>query len=709
MDKKHDLESLKELYRKAEDVDTGTFADMKTNLLMYSGEHYARKHATLLTRTREYQELPSEQKLRITKNHTLKICKSYVNNVVESAPGVVFSPKNDKELQDQKAAELHNAVWADAKERYDLQPKIEEWCEDFVTLGECAVKILWEPMAGDIVAYEQAVDAAGKPLFEEDGTTPKAGAAVYEGDFVFERIYGFNLLRSEGAKDMEESPFLISRKMVGKKDLVKQFPEHESKISDTKEDTYVVFDGNLGKYRKTDKEVLVKEYYFKKCVQYPQGYFFITCGEAILAEGELPGGVFPIVWQYFDRVQTSARGFSIIKTVRPYQAEINRASSKIAEHQITLGDDKLLIQTGTNVSSGVSLPGVRTVSYSGLKPDILQGRSGDQYLNYMTSQIKELYAVCDISEEEELKMNTDPNLIIYRAAHQKRKFVRYHKRFERFLKGVAKTYISLAKLYMPEQRIVEAVGRREIVNISEFKGAPDSGYELRLEPQAEDIETKLGRQIFMNQILQYVGSKLDKEDIGKIIRSAPYSNVEEIFGDMTLNYDMATNIILALDRGQMPAFSKDQDHLYILKRLTNRMLLSDFMYLPPQVQALYVQRRGLHEEMQAQIIKETQMLESGFIPTAGYLVACDFYVPINPEDPSKTKRVRLPSASLQWLIDKLATQGQTLDALEDTNQGLVAELANRVTEIGGNQPLAQAPGAPISQAAIGEATQPSLA
>jgi hypothetical protein len=257
--------------------------------------------------------------------------------------------------------------------------------------------------------------------------------------------------------------------------------------------------------------------------------------------------------------------------MRPYQAEINRAASKIAEHQITLGDDKLIIMDGTKISPGVGLPGVRSINYSGAKPDILNGRDGSQYLAYMQAQIEELYQVMDVAEmlvdEKAGPGQLDPYSLIFKAASEKKKFARYARKFERFLIRVCQTYLKLAKLHMSEEQVVYAVGKPEQVNISEFKNANDLCYEVKVEAQANDIETKLGHQLILSQLVQYTGTKLDKQDIGKIVRLMPYANMEQGLADLTVDYDSLTNDILALDRGERPPIHEYDDHVYSAKRV----------------------------------------------------------------------------------------------------------------------------------------------
>ena len=700
--KKHDINALEALYIDAESCDQEVFSEMRSNLLLISGEHYSRKNSNFYRRIRDSKDLNDQQKLRLTKNHTQFITKTYANNIISLAPGVGFEPKNESELSDQKAAELHHSVWLDLREKGNLEEKEDEWCDDFIGLGEVATKIFWDPSAGKLKAFHQKVDDTGAPMFgPSPGMDPMTGQEmqgalipdpsrpVYAGDFVYEDLYGFNLLRAPEARDMKMSHYLIIRKMVPKDKALLLAGDDESKkkfVQEGSDRTFVVFDAMNTGYRQVKGDVLIKEYYFRPCAQYPKGYFYIATGEGILAEGELPGGIFPIVWQYFDKMPTMPRGRGPVKIMRPYQAEINRAASKMAEHQITLGDDKLLIQNGTKVAAGIALPGVRSINYTGMEPGILQGRDGSQYLAYMQSQIEELYRVMGVAEDSMPENGQiDPYSRLFMAASKKKRFQRYIKRYERFLVNVAKISLSLAKIHLPDDAVIYAAGKKEQVNIAEFKNSNELCYEVKISAQSDDVDTKMGQQLMLNHVLQYVGPQMDKESIGKLIKAMPYANLDDSFSDLTLDYECATNDILALDRGELPPVHEYDDHVYEVKRLVSRKKQADFKFLSPQIQNNYANLISQHEQAEAMRQQKIMAAKSEYIPSGGYMVVCDLYVG-DPQNPDKTRRARIPYESLAWLIQQLESQGQSLQQLESMNQGAVAQMADMISRKPGAPP-----------------------
>ncbi len=677
-----EIGDLEKLYNEANQVDSQIFSEQKSNLLLVSGDHYSKgKRKEINQRIRDNRSLTEEQRLRITKNHIQKITDTYINNILTHAPGVTVVPDLDNELTDQKAAELHLAIWQDAKQRHKIKSKVRDWCKDFVEIGEVAVKITWDASKGDLLGFEQPVLEEGQEPDPEMKPTP-----IFSGDFVFEKVYGFNLLRAPEAKSMDESRYIIIRKMVNAKDLKKRYENDETKakfVQKSEDETFVVFDGSTNDYTVSKTDILVKEYYFKPCVEYPNGYFYITTKEGVLEEGEIPFGIFPIIYQQFDSVQTSARGRSKIKQLRPWQIEINRCSSQVATHQITLGDDKLVTNTAGKVEHGGTLPGIRVVKVpGGGNLTVLPGRTGDQFLPYLQSQISELYAVANVDEigQDKQDNSTEPMVMLFKSIKQKKAFSMYIEKFEEFLIEVTETYLKLAKEYLPDERVIPAIGRREIVNIAEYRSSENLGYRIKCEAQSEDAESKMGKQMVLNHALQYVGGQLSSDDIGKILKNMPFANVDGVFDDLTLDYENARNDMLALDRGEQAPVNPYDNHDYLIKKLSNRMRQADFRYLDPMIQQLYAQKLTEHEQFKAAALQEIQMAESGFIPTGGYLVKADLYVTTAD---GKNKRATVPYESLQWLIQKLEQQGLAQEELEKMQMGAQADIANQLINNGG--------------------------
>jgi hypothetical protein len=715
-DKKHKVSDLNAMYLEGEAADQELFAEQRSNIQLVMGQHYGKKNTKFWDRLRTNKDVSNEQKIRLTKNHIRKVVHIYRNSITSYAPGVTAQPKDKSNMQNQKAAELVNAVWADYKTRQDWTRFLNNLASDYVGIGEVAVKIFFDPLAGKFLGYEQEVDETGQPVFDETGQPAASQNARFSGDVKIERLFSFNIIRPAGAKSLDEAEWLCHRKMVDIKDLknminASEMPDEEkqktiSKISETQDQTYVVLDGSTGNYKQTKNQTMIKEWFFKSCPQYPMGYFYITCGDVSLFEGELPFGVFPIVMTGFDEVPTSPRFRSIVKQLRPNQVEINRVASTIAETQITLGWDKVLVQNGTKLLPGTSFPGVRSFQYSGIAPIVLEGRTGAQYLEYMNSQIDELYRIALIDEQQiEKEANFDVYSMLNRSIKDKKKFSLYTDGFEGFLRKVFSAYIALRQKYSTPEDLIPAIGKSEAINVQEFKGVSDLSYSIVAEPQTGDAESKLGKQMMIQHVIQFVGTQLAQKDLGKLIRMMPYANDEKILEDMTMEYDFVENLMLAIERGEAPQINNNVDCDYVINKLVSRTVKSDYQFLSPQVQQMYQNTIKTYEQVKADQLIKLKQAQSEFIPSSGYLVACDFYV-TDPASPEKLpKRARIPSEALDWLLKQLQAQGTTQETMTQMPQGAATDIIEMAGTKAAQQMAQQAVNQPQTRTQTGLAQQ----
>lgn len=687
------------MYKEGEQCDSEVFSEQRSNLLLVSGNHYNKKNSAYWNRIRESKSLTSEQKLRLTKNHIYRISKIRKNLILTHAPGVKILPAQERDSQSQKSAELNQAVWEFAKVQQRMQIKTQQFASDYFDIGEVVAKVWWNPNGGALKGFNQATDEQGQPQIDEQGQpAPDKESPVFEGSLEIEREFAFNLLRDANVKTMHDSPHLTIRKMVNVDKLKEMLPEDDEKqkfITEGKDETYIIFDANKQNYQREKGITTLKETYFRPCTQYPMGYYYIWLDAGILFEGELPFGIFPLVYEGHDETPTTARHRSPIKQLRPYQIEINRAASMQAETQLTLGSDKIILQAGAKLTPGEVLPGVRAYHSTGRDPTILEGRTGEQYSGYISANITEIYQAAMIPEEMEEKQSTDPWSELFKSMKQKKKFVMDAEKFEGFLSRLTMVYLDLARHYFPDDMLIPAIGKSEIINISEFRNTDKLNYRVKAEPMSDDINSVMGKTLMLNHILQYASSSMDKDDIGKMIRLMPFANQEKSFDDFTLDYDRSENVILALDRGEAPQpiqYDKDE---YMIKKLSARMAKPDFPTLHQQIQMNYTNMIAIYEQQAAQKAQKIQAMEADFIPTDGPMIKVAWYIK-DPTNPERSVQATLPANSINWLVERLKDQSGLTDAQAGLNSGSQAQIADKYAQ---QQPQTQPyqPGMPTNR------------
>jgi hypothetical protein len=681
---KFTLDKLNKLYETGKNVDRDLFSEQRTNILLRMGDHYKKNSGKVFEELRQRGIINREKKIRLTKNHIHRITNTYENSILESSPSVKAVPFNESETHDQKSAELNQSVIDWAKTSNSWAKRQAKFIHDFINIGEVFTKIRFDPDRG--------------PALKDE----KGEVVGNVGEFVIERVLGFDMKRNPEARSIEEVKWWIHDQMIMfddfKKLVGKLKPEIKDEVSTSHCKTMKIFDASTGRYRDVNNQVLVKELFYKPDAIHPNGRYVMFTEEHVISDDELPFGIYPIVASGFDEMTTSPRSSSIIRVCRPYQVEINRAASKMAEHQITLGDDKVYIQKGTKLSNGGYLHGVRAFQVSGKEPIIQPGRSGAQYLEYQLSQIREMYEASNLEFLlQDKQVVGDPYQLLFRAMKDKKRFVKYAEKYQQWEIDVFKPVLRMAKEYLEPGHIIRAAGRSEIINIEEFKRMDENGFEIKVVPQTGDVESQFGKILSITQTLQYAGGQLKPEQIGNLIKHLPFANESRIFESLTVDSDNAENVILALDRGQAVPVAPMEDHQFMMKALDHRMKKADFRFMDERIQLLYFQRMQEHQAIFAQQQLAIQQAQAGFIPTDGFLVTVNASWP-NPAT-NRVERLKIPSGALEWLVSKLQQQGTFVQEVSELPENVQSEIAQLPQIFGQSQ---------IDQPIINGAASPEL-
>ena len=662
------LEKLNKMFKDGERADSKLFSEQRTNILLRSGEHYNKhRQDRVIEDLRSRGVISRKQKIRLTKNHIHRVCNIYENSILETNPDTVAEPYNKDELQDVKEAQIANDIIDWVKECNNYSEKQENFAHDYTTIGETFAIVRFDETKG----VDYAIDG-------------ETNEKLKTGEFVIDRVFGFDMKRDPNARDANETKWWIREQMVDLEDFKVMAKEINNvgldpeKIEGSHKGTYKIFDGATGEYRECKDQVNVRELFYKPSIRYPNGWYAMFTDEMVIYQDELPYGIYPVITEGFDELTTSPRSSGIIRVCRPYQVEINRASSKMAEHQITLGDDKVFIQKGTKISSGGYMHGVRAFQVSGQQPVIQPGRNGAQYLDYQLSQIREMYEAANLEfVMADKEVIGDPYQLLFRSMKEKKRFAKYAEKFGRFEKKIFETVLRMAKHYLTPQHIAKICGPQELPNVQEFLDGESPKYQICVKPQSGDIETKFGKILGITQTLQYTGSQLDPEQIGNLIRQLPYGNDEQIFSTLTMNTDNAMNDILALDRGEQVQANVNDDHEFMIKSLQHRMKKSDFRFLNPEIQMNYKMKLTQHEMLARQRAQEALAAQNGMIPTGGFLTTVNASA-FNPNT-QRVERIKLPSNAIQWLVEQLTAQGnlmQDVGELPADSQGRVLQSPN---------------------------------
>ena len=684
--------TIPELNRKFEESKTNLaehLSECRSNNNLFIGNHFHKKQQKL-TRSLEANSISDDVKIRVTKNHINVVCKYIINSILSLAPTGIVGPKNPSEIQDVKAAEIHKTILEDYKYQNKIDAHIRRWAHDFVITGEVWLNVFWDANKGRKITPSPYYDLMGQ-LQQE--------APYFCGDVALERIFAWDI-RHDDAKSFDECSWVGYEKMVDPDVIRKAFPDHpdlEKAIKEDADDTFKVFESGTSKYKEVRGKVRLRQMYLRPCTDYPNGMYIFFTKEIELTRGELPvdqngNAFFPIKYVGFDEVPTSPRSLSIIHNIRPEQMQVNFCASAIAHTLSTVGWDKMIVPTGGEVEAGATKAGVRIFKVPGGKQaaDFIPGRAGEQFLGTMQQNITEIYNKTGVPENwDEKSSDADVMAVLYKNMRQRTRFSLYGKKFADFLVDVFEDVLRLKKSYMKDEEFFLVTGKMEYQNISEFRSLDDLGYQVKIEEGSEDLESRFGKFMGLSQIMQYLGTNLDDNAKGMVLRNLPFINGEEITSKMTINYDNARNIMLALDRGEVPPVSDIGDPLYVSEQLNSRMYKPDFRYLNPQIQEAYRQQVAAYNEIYNQKAAAVQRAQAGFIPADGPTVPIEgmYEETVGSNGQPKYVRLQLPQAAIQWLQGQLQSQGMALGNIQSLPLGQQAQVAEQFTNMQGMSPM----------------------
>jgi len=180
----------------------------------------------------------------------------------------------------------------------------------------------------------------------------------------------------------------------------------------------------------------------------------------------------------------------------------------------------------------------------------------------------------------------------------------------------------------------------------------------------------------LTQVLQY--GKLDERTTGMLIKEMPFVDGQRIAGHLALAHTEAENIILALDRGEMPTISMFDNNEVIVQELVRRMRQPDYKYIiskNPEIEQNYMTQYQERVENINRKMEELKNANMGVIPTGGPQIKVDAYIP-DPENPAKSVRATVDQKSFEWFIERLGQQGAMMSVMDDASVQAQIDMLN---------------------------------
>jgi len=707
-DNKYTSDELEEMIKNGKDAHARFFNESRTNVLIYGSDHYS-KMSDNLKRSIEKKfrsSLDEAERKKLTLNFIQSIMDKKINKIVGLAPGCIVTPYKSDDVHQCKEAKISDSVLKAIKKANNWNEISPLFVSDHQIIGEVWSYTYFDFDKGDIIGYEKKdlsglpdeerfeMDEMGQFVFDESDQPVEREEddpekPIFSGEVCIESIDGFNVCFEEGVRNFHESAWGSFDKPVHKNTLKYMIQEDEEfsvekkeklinllKSSDSNE--FLLFDRNNGSISDNKDMINVRYMFFRPSPKFPRGKIFVKLKEEIIWSLDLQKDInekpiFPLNMKRCKRTPGGARGYSPIRAGRSSQNEINRCVSKIAEHQVTLGDDKIVTAYSEGLAEGEKLLGIRHIKagkgFETFKH--IPGRTGEQYLPFLLFNVKHLHLVMEeVYEGEDKGGESDIKATLYKSIRQKTRYVLDAKNIEDFFIEISQTALELAKSYYPDEKVVQEAGACEAVNIQEFKALGPMDYNIALEPASDDVDSLFGKHLVLSETLQYASKQLGPENIGHILKESPWVDGDKLFGQLVVDEKESENIVLALDRGEFPEISEYDNNKEIIKQLIRRRKKGDWKMVQekdPKIKERYQMQYEYRQEIINKQMEQEKAINAGQIPMTGPLVSIDYYVnePKANGKGLKSVKEKLPVDAIKWTAERLKAQNMTIESIEN--------------------------------------------
>lgn len=714
-----DENDLQQMIFDGYNVDNAKYLDMRENLSMLAGYHYFNSVYTNNPLQEVHQELGrrthSIQNVRQVQNHLRYICDYKINNLVKHVPNVQVLPRTEGDVSLQKSAELYNSVWQYIYQTHHLKNSIVQWAKDLIELGEAICFVYWDIEKGQKVTMTQNEEGMNERILEQmlesdkvpdnikkdiqdmqrklQITKQQDNAKVeFTGGFNFRRVYPLHFIRPAGEISIDECNWLAIQTLMDKEFLKKHYKiENLDEEMSRLPQEFLVFEENAqNPYNLKKDKVVVTQMFWRPKPWMPYGWHVLYGANRILHESQLPYGIFPLIHTTYKSIGTSSRGYSLLQDLKPIQKRINLCISEMVKHQVTVGDDKILAPKNSQIEKGSRFHGVRLIEYNGVvPPQVLPGRSGDHFLAPLMSDLQMMYHIAgvpfspqqnsekqNLSPQQQQRGTRDPFAGIIESARQREKELLALDNFEHFITQVASKTLALSKFYLSNNALIPMIGKDERVNIRQFKIESPIKHVIKILPRTDDVNTFAGKQMVLNQALQYVGQNLPPEMMGVVLTNMPFLNDKEIFKDLTMDIKSANNMILAMDAGEGYIPQQFDNAPFMMQKLTTRMREADFKQLDERIQTHYYQVLNAYQNMIEEKQKAIQAQNQDQIPVGGYPINLPLKQNYQKQDGSAgTKPIQLMTDTISWLMQRLQQQSHNQEYMGKAQDIIASQIA----------------------------------
>jgi hypothetical protein len=428
-------------------------------------------------------------------NHIRPLMRTELSKMTSQKPTAIVVP-NSQDDEDVFAAEAAQAVYEGIYQGKKLDREIRRAVFWSVITGTGFLKVLWDPMAVDVVS-DQMGDLK---------VTPEMPYNVYVPDFRCETL--------------EEQPYLIHaqnfpvEKVRAMLSNVQGFDPSKI-IADTKSTDDPLSTVWLEMEGKTEFEdtVEVLEVWIKPGTdrRWPNGAMLTIASDQLIQYVEgwpYVHGMYP-----FAKISGIPNGKfyadSTIVDLIPIQQEYNRTRNQIIEAKNSMAKPQLIAAQGSVDASKITTEPGQVITYKpGLPPP--QPLPLQPLPSYVMDEVERLYRDFeDISGQHEISKGSPPagvtaaTAISFLSEQDDAKLTPQVRELETAIETIGHQILCLVSQFWETPRVVKQVGADSSFNAAVFKGADIKGNtDVRVEAGSALANSKAARQAFLMDMMK---------------------------------------------------------------------------------------------------------------------------------------------------------------------------------------------------------------
>jgi hypothetical protein len=393
-------------------------------------------------------------------NHLRNLIQHRLNLVTKDRPALIGRARNS-DLKSIKQAELGTSLLEYYLNEKKVETHLIRAVEDALIFAEGFVVQTWNPAAGRTVDAVEETDE-----FE------------FEGDLEYHNPVNWNVIRDLGVRQWKDHKWLGVRSGKNKWDLVAEFPEHAEKIKGAERWLDVPLDEggrpfDEDKYFTKTDQVIVLEFWHKRCLALPEGRYLMICNGEVLIDTPMPYRELPVHRVTPSEITLTPFGYSPAFDIVPIQELINMAASIISSNQNAFGTQSIWIKSGGGIRPNQMMGGMNIIESEEPPQAVQLTATPGEVFSWLDSLVRHGELVAGI--DQVTRGYTDDNVRSGAfAALLQSQSVSFSsgltRQYHQLLESVGTAMLRMLRDFADEERVITIMGKHNKPYIKYFSG-----------------------------------------------------------------------------------------------------------------------------------------------------------------------------------------------------------------------------------------------